>query len=70
MRLIVSNMKQKIDFETKPIEVKFFLSPQENEAYEKFLATFTGKKGPYARLLVLERIEASRAGKTIQSLAP
>jgi hypothetical protein len=41
----------------KPFEVKFFLSSEENKAYEDFLSPFTGKKGPFAKKLVLDRIK-------------
>ena len=53
----------------KPFEVKFFLSNEENRAYEAHLAPFAGKKGPYAKRLLLDRIKvpanesSSEAGK-------
>jgi hypothetical protein len=37
--------------------VKFFLSDEENRAYEAHLAPFAGKKGPYAKRLLLDRIK-------------
>lgn len=40
----------------KPFEVKFFLLNEENEEYELFLAPFAGKKGPFAKKLLLNRI--------------
>jgi len=40
----------------KPFEVKFFLQNEENEEYELFLAPFAGKKGPFAKKLLMNRI--------------
>jgi len=36
--------------------VKFFLSFEENTDYEAFLAPFAGKKGPFAKKLLMNRI--------------
>lgn len=38
--------------------VKFFLTQEENALYEAHLAPFAGKKGPYAKRLLLDRIKA------------
>lgn len=34
--------------------VKFFLTSEENERYEAFLAPFAGKKGPYAKKVLFD----------------
>lgn len=36
--------------------IKVFLTQKEMKAYEKFLLTFAGKKGPYLKQLLLQRI--------------
>lgn len=43
--------------DAKTFEVKFFLSEKENKAFEAHLAPFAGKKGPYAKRLLLDRIK-------------
>jgi len=50
----------------KSNEVKFFLSDEEELAYRMFLAPFGGKKGPYAKALILEQI--NRNTKTHSSM--
>jgi len=37
-------------------QVRFFLSDEEEAAYTAFLSKFAGKKGPYAKNLLLKRI--------------
>lgn len=39
--------------------IKFFLTPTENTRYELLLAPFAGKKGPYAKKLLLDHLNSN-----------
>lgn len=52
-------------FDTKQTEVKFFLSPEEARRFDAVLAPIGGKRGPFAKALLLREIEKKQSSEVV-----